>query len=296
MNAGYEWRERLPAGVGGALLDHLVQRWRHGDATTWSARLARGELALDGVVASVATTAVAGAELVWRRPPWEEPVVPLGFVVLHRDPELLAVGKPAGLPTMPSGGRFLEHTLLHQVRRRFPEAAPLHRLDRGTSGLVLFARTAAASRALNAAWQRGAVQRLYRARVHGRIAAAELHLATPIGEAPHPAIGRVFVAAADGRPALTVARVVERAAATTLLEIELGSGRPHQIRIHLAAAGHPLLGEPFYAAGGGLVADPAARPGDSGYRLHAWRLRFAHPADGRAMDLECPVPSDLRPA
>jgi 23S rRNA pseudouridine1911/1915/1917 synthase len=80
----------------------------------------------------------------------------------------------------------------------------------------------------------------------------------------------------------------------TLVEIVIESGRPHQIRIHLACAGHPLVGEPFFARDGMWNEEPAARPGDAGYRLHAWRLELDHPVTNRAMEIECPPPSDLR--
>ena len=109
----------------------------------------------------------AGQWLVWRRPPWQEPPVPLSFAVLYRDADLLAVAKPRGLPTLPNGG-FLEHTLPARVRRLYPEAVPMHRLGRGTSGIVLFARTPAARREVAAAWRDGAVLKEYRALVVGR--------------------------------------------------------------------------------------------------------------------------------
>src|SRR5512139_1613185 len=108
-----------------------------------------------------------GQSLVWRRPPWEEPAAPLSFAILHRDAHLLAVAKPRGLPSVPNGG-FLEHTLLHRVRLHFPGAVPLHRLGRGTSGLVLFALTNQARREGAAAWREGRVSKEYLALVAGR--------------------------------------------------------------------------------------------------------------------------------
>jgi 23S rRNA pseudouridine1911/1915/1917 synthase len=94
----------------------------------------------------------AGQTLVWRRPPWEEPAVPLAFAVLFRDDHLLAVAKPRGLPTMPAGG-FLTHTLLHLVQARFPGATAMHRLGRGTSASCCSRRTGEARRALAKAWR-----------------------------------------------------------------------------------------------------------------------------------------------
>ena len=141
MNDGYEYWERVQPHVGETVLAYLARRYPHSTEETWNERIATGEVSLDGAVATADAGLRAGQTLVWRRPPWEEPAVPLAFAVLWRDAHLLAVAKPRGLPTMPAGG-FLTHTLLHLVRARFPGATAMHRLGRGTSGLVLFARTA----------------------------------------------------------------------------------------------------------------------------------------------------------
>ncbi len=295
MNQGHTWRERVPpASAGERLLDHLAGRWRHGSFDQWRERLERGELLLDGASARGDERLAAGQELQWRRPPWEEPQVPQSFALLHRDDHLLAVAKPAGLPTMPSGGRFLDHTLLHRVRARWPEATLLHRLDRGTSGVVLLARSDLARREVAHSWRRGAVRRLYRGLVEGAPREDSFEITAPIGELPHATLGRVFAVAQRGRASVTRVRVVERRATTTLVEIEIGSGRPHQIRIHLAWCGHPLVGERFYGTGGGPRAGSAAMPGDIGYRLHAERLIVPHPSHLAPLTIWCSPPSDLR--
>ena len=307
MNQGYRWEEVVPADARGSmLLEHLLRRpyrggGRGGDAGSWQGRLSRGEVTLSGQVANGEERLAGGEPLVWRRPPWEEPPAPLAFAVLHRDRHLLGVAKPAGLPTMPSGGRYLEHTLLHQVQRRFPEATPLHRLDRGTSGVVLFARSELARRECSLAWQRGEVRRRYLALVEGLPRADDFVIDAPIGELPHPRIGRVFAAAAAGRPASTRVRVLERhegvgegqGVDVALVELEIGSGRPHQIRIHLAHAGHGLVGEPFYGAGGLPRPGSDALPGDVGYLLHAERVALRHPSTGFPLEVWCAAPSKL---
>ena len=142
LNTGFEYRERVaPEAAGGRVLAHLSRRYRHSTEVMWRQRIADGEVRLDDGVARASDVLRAGQSLVWHRPPWEEPAVPLSFAVLHRDEHLLAVAKPRGLPSIPHGGLYLIHTLLHVVRRRWPEATPMHRLGRGTSGLLLFART-----------------------------------------------------------------------------------------------------------------------------------------------------------
>lgn len=293
MNSGYEYRERLgPEASGCSLLDWLVSRHRHSSATTWLARLDAGELLLDGVRASALDALRTGQSLVWRRPPWQEPPVPLGFAVLYRDADLLAVAKPRGLPSLPNGG-FLEHTLLHRVRRLHTEAVPMHRLGRGTSGIVLFARTLAARRIVAAQWRSGAVEKEYRALVVGRPERNTFSVDSPIGLVPHPKLGHVHAAHPAGRPALSHVRVLAYAELGTLVSVTIATGRPHQIRIHLAAAGHPLVGDPLYVAGG-VPGETAALPGDGGYWLHAWRLGFRHPASGTSLALECAPPPILQ--
>jgi 23S rRNA pseudouridine1911/1915/1917 synthase len=295
VNEGFVYREQVGASHGGrSVLGHLCARYRHSSEAAWRERLARGEVTLDGRSATADDLLRPGQWLVWTRPPWEEPMVPLSFAVLHLDSDLLAVAKPRGLPSVPGGG-FLAHTLLHRVRRRWPEAVPLHRLGRGTSGLVLFARSALGRRRLAADWREGRVDKVYRALVHGAPVQTEFTVAVPIGCVPHPRLGHVHAASVSGRPARTDVRVLEQRGVRALVEARIPTGRPHQIRIHLAAAGHPLVGDPLYGAGGLPLEDPAL-PGDGGYWLHAHRLGLAHPATGTRLELECPPPPILRAA
>jgi 23S rRNA pseudouridine1911/1915/1917 synthase len=290
-NDGWVYRERIDA-AGGTLLAHLVARHRHSDASVWAQRIVDGQVRLDGATATPDTQLRPGQCLEWRRPPWSEPAVPLGFAILALDDDVVAVAKPAGLPAAPAGG-FLRHTLLARVRRRFPEATPMHRLGRGTSGVMLFARSERARRMLAAAWRTGAVERSYRALVEGGFAAGETTIDVPIGPVPHPVLGQVWAACETGRAACT--RVWSLApGAPSVVSVRLGTGRPHQIRIHLAAIGHPLVGDPLYGAGG--VPRPGARtlPGDGGYHLHAERLVFPHPANGARVVVECAPPPRLR--
>ena len=218
--------------------------------------------------------------------------MPLAFAILYRDDDLLAVAKPRGLPAMPNGG-FLTHTLLHVVQRHFPEATPLHRLGRGTSGLTLFARTARARSGLAEAWRQGRVEKSYRALLAGVPDTPAFSVDTPIGPVPHPRLGQVHAASASGKAALTHVRVLGTRDGHALVEATIDTGRPHQIRIHLAAAGYPLLGDPLYVRGGVPGPNPAL-PGDAGYRLHAHRLAFVHPGSGRRLELECGLPPELR--
>ena len=291
LNDGYAYREQVQHT--GTVLAHLTTHHPHSDAATWRARIAAGEVEVDGRRAEPDQVLCPGQTLVWHRPPWHEPPAAGHCVILHADEQVLAVIKPRGLPTLPGAG-FLQHTLLGQVRAQYPEAVPMHRLGRATSGLVLCARTAAAASLLQGAWRAHAVRKVYRALAAGVAAVDRLELTTPIGPVPHPRLGTVHAACPDGKPARSVATVLERRAAETLFAVEIETGRPHQIRIHLAAAGHPLVGDPLYAAGGQPRAAEAGLPGDGGYFLHAEILSFRHPATGEQLTLHAPPPVELR--
>jgi 23S rRNA pseudouridine1911/1915/1917 synthase len=293
VNGGFEYGETLGRAARGAtVLAWLASRHPHSTESAWRERIAAGEVSMDGADAAAADALRPGQRLTWRRPPWEEPAVPLGFAILHRDEELLAVAKPRGLPSLPNGG-FLEHTLLRQVRRCHPEAVPMHRLGRGTSGLLLFARTAEARRAVAAQWRVGRVVKTYRALVSGVPRQARFVVEAPIGRVAHPRLGLVHAAGEAGKPSLSEVEVLAERGGQALVAVRIATGRPHQIRIHLAFAGHPLVGDPLYVTGG--VPGPApGLPGDGGYRLHAERLVLAHPSTGRRLELECVPPPELR--
>jgi 23S rRNA pseudouridine1911/1915/1917 synthase len=293
VNEGFDYREEIGAAAAGqSVLAHLTHRYRHSNEDVWLERIGRGEVLVGSLPASAGDVLRPGQSLVWRRPPWEEPAVPLAFAILYRDAHLLAVAKPRGLPTIPNGG-FLTHTLLHLVQQHCPEAAPLHRLGRGTSGLVLFARTALSRSAVSHDWREGRVEKVYRALVAGVPEIPAFSIDTRIGPVPHPRLGQVHAASVRGKAALTHVRVLATRPEGTLVEATIATGRPHQIRIHLAAAGHPLVGDPLYVSGGVPGPNPAL-PGDAGYRLHAHRLGLVHPATGERLQLECGPPLDLR--
>jgi 23S rRNA pseudouridine1911/1915/1917 synthase len=307
-------------------------RYPHSPAEVWKERIAAGEIERNGQQLRADGALQPDDRLVWHRPPWREPAVPDLPEPLFDDGDLLVLAKPAGLPVLPAGG-YLEHTVLRLLERqvragrldgRLGLPRPVHRLGRFTSGLLVCARrrasrawlsallrdsTAEASRAAPQELQKGvgeapaACRKLYRALAAplpvsgpGALEPGEsLRITTPIGRRPHQRIGEVW--SAGGRqalPALTTLTLLERRAHGCLVEAAIGTGRPHQIRIHLAAVGAPLLGDPLYRPGGGV--NPEALPGDPGYRLHAHRLFLPWPpGQRRVLELEAPPPPDLVP-
>lgn len=293
VNRGWSYREQVgPDAAGQTVLEYLSATRLHSTEAEWWDRLQRGEVEVEGTRARADDLLHAGQTVVWHRPPWDEPDVPTHFDIIHEDDALVVVNKPSGLPTMPAGG-FLEQTLLAQLRRRYPDASPLHRLGRYTSGLVVFAKTGAAASLLARSWRDRTVKKTYRALALGTTRTEMFVIDAPIGPVPHPVLGTVQAACEGGRPSHSVAVVLEQRHDRTLFSVDITTGRPHQIRIHMAYAGHPLIGDPMYEAGGGLKPNPGL-PGDGGYLLHAEKLQFPHPLTGQRMTVVAPPPPELQ--
>ncbi len=291
LNRGYAHTTIISSKYHGQnLLHHLASLYPHSTRETWQQKLNSGEVTLNGVTATGTESVILGQTLVWNRPPWLEPDSPRHFEVLFEDPHLLAVNKPGGLPTLPGGG-FMENTLLSLVQKQTPTANPVHRLGRATTGIVLFAKTPQAASKLFTDWNTPQIQKIYRALAQNRASQDRYEILTPIGLVPHPLIGAVWAASQAGKPSKSVAQVISRNGNTTTFEVSLNSGRPHQIRIHLASIGHPLVGDPLYGSTGLPLENLPGLPGDGGYFLHAQYLKFHHPVTGEQINLEAALPS-----
>jgi len=165
MNQGWVYRNYISQREAGVtVLDYYTRNYPHSSAIAWQERIATHQIRLDEQSTTPETRLQVGQLLTYHRPPWQEPVVPLNIEVLHDDPDLLIVSKPAGLPVLPGGG-FLEHTLLWQLKQRYPNDTPypIHRLGRGTSGLMLLARSPAARANLSQQMRDRQMQKTYRA-------------------------------------------------------------------------------------------------------------------------------------
>ena len=301
VNTGWIYRERVTRQFAGlTVLEFYSRRYRHSPEEIWQQRIEQGEILLEGMPAATNTRLKQGQQLEYHRAPWHEPPAPLQFNILLRDAHVLAVAKPAGLPVLP-GGNFLQNTLLRLVRDRFGSAvAPVHRLGRGTSGIVLFARTPLARRSLSRDFRENCLTKIYRTLVNGTNMPNEFEITVPIGRIPYPPVGSLFAASQTGRPARTVCRVLFRDFKNkrSLLQVYLITGRPHQIRIHLAYYGYPLVGDPLYGTGGRPQAIEnkirPALPGDVGYFLHAAQVCFLHPVSRRPVTIVSDLPEILK--
>jgi 23S rRNA pseudouridine1911/1915/1917 synthase len=295
LNRGYAYTTIISSKYHGqTLLSHLASLYPHSLPQAWQQKLNKGEVTLNGVTATGSESVTLGQTLVWNRPPWIEPDSPQHFEVLFEDPHLLAVNKPSGLATLPGGG-FMENTLLRLVQKQIPNANPVHRLGRATTGIVLFAKTPQAASHLFADWNTPKIQKIYRALAQNIAQHDAYEILTPIGLVPHPLIGSVWAANPSGKPSRSLAKVISRTTSgttgTTTFEVSLHSGRPHQIRIHLASIGHPLVGDPLYGSTGQPLENLPGLPGDGGYFLHAECLKFHHPITGEQINLEAALPS-----
>lgn len=323
MNQGWTYADSIRSKAAGqTVLSYYTQRYTHSTQAQWQTRIERGHIRLNSQPTTIHTVLAKGQTLTYYREPWQEPDAPLNFEMLYEDKHLWAIAKPSGLPVLP-GGSFLEHTLLHQLRSRYPHEAPVpvHRLGRGTSGVMLIAKSQSA---------RTVLARQFRVRTAQAVSAqsASAQLPTPSGPSPQPPLGKVYRAligptkpselsshftctypigkltypglpylyghAPTGLPSHSDCRILQRTPQSTLVEVTITTGRPHQIRIHLAATGYPMLGDPLYAPGGTPIPNGTAMPGDCGYHLHAHTLRFTHPHTGKTLCIEAPPPPALR--
>jgi 23S rRNA pseudouridine1911/1915/1917 synthase len=201
------------------------------------------------------------------------------------------VNKPAGLVVHAGAGQHsgtLVNALLHKFQTLSSGSAEerpgiVHRIDKETSGVLLVARTDAAHRNLAEQFSSRQVEKTYLALVQGRVAQNEGRITTPITRDPVRRT-RMTARLGHGRTALTTYKVLERFDRFTYVEVKIGTGRTHQIRVHMASIGHPVAGDTLYGAAGT----------DRGrFFLHAWKIRFASPSTGRPIELEAPLPPEL---
>jgi 23S rRNA pseudouridine1911/1915/1917 synthase len=230
-------------------------------------------------------------------PPEELEPEPIALAIVHEDPHVLVVDKPAGMVVHPGAGHA-RGTLAAAALAHAPTIAGVggprrpgvvHRLDRATSGLLVLAKTQPAYESLTTQLAVRAVTRQYVAVVHGRVRADTGVVDAPIARHPHDRTRMAVASPGRGRRAVTRYRVVERFIDFTRVEVTLETGRTHQIRVHMASVGHPVVGDEVYG-GRGRPHPPV--PLD-GYALHAFRLAFLHPATHTRVEFSSALPVRL---
>jgi 23S rRNA pseudouridine1911/1915/1917 synthase len=282
----------LPAAIAGRRLDAalaaVLGQYSRSRLQEW---IRGGRVCIDGEPCIEVRYAVRGGEAVVIAPQTDRAATSfvaeaIALPVIFEDESLIVIDKPAGLVVHPGSGNWrgtLLNGLLHRDPRlaTVPRAGIVHRLDKDTSGLLVVARTVTAQTDLVRQLQARSVKRDYLAIVHGALEVPGT-VDAPIGRHPTQ---RVRMAVVDGgRPAITRYRPVERLGGATLVECSLQTGRTHQIRVHMAHIGHPLVGDPLY----GRRRDEFPRQA-----LHAARLALRHPQHGVTMQWESPPPADF---
>lgn len=292
--------ETLPTALEGERLDRVVALLADVSRREATELIAAGAVTLDGRRPDKPSVRLsAGDEVaieVPERPVGPEPDRGVAFDVVYEDDQVVVVDKPPHLVVHPGSG-VPDGTLVNGLLARYPELADVgqdgrpgivHRLDRGTSGLLMVARTPHAYDELVAQLSARTVSRRYLTVVEGAVESDEGLIDAPLGRSARRSTRRAVVA--DGRPSRTRYEVLERyvEADATLLRCRLETGRTHQIRVHLAAIGHPVLSDVPYGA--------TPVPGLDRPFLHAESLSFRHPSADRIVELRSPLPDDLRAA
>ena len=312
----YEVPFRVELNYAGWRLDRYLSEKIRRLSRTKVQRIIKEHLVYDGPRTLKASTPVwAGLEFRLRRKRDPEPECPRDYGVVYEDEDLLIVDKPAGLPIHPSA-RYYVHTLTTVLRERQPAGEKwdiAHRLDRETSGIVVCGKLPEVTRKLKMAFERaGTIRKEYLAIVHGWPAQDERDIDLPLALLDHPLRVKMGVLPEpEGKPSLTGVQVERRFRADVpwrgpelaLVRCFPKTGRQHQIRVHLAAIDHPIVGDKIYGPSDryfadyadGVLADEArAELVLDRHALHAAAITLPHPRDGRALRVEAPLPADMR--
>ena len=288
----------VPAAMAGSRLDQaLAQLWPEHSRSRLKGWIDAGRVTVDGALAAPRRKLAGGETLVVTPSPDAAPLhdapEAIALAIVYEDDDIVVVDKPAGLVVHPGAGNrvgTLLNALLHHsgAAAVLPRGGIVHRLDKDTSGLMVVAKTAEAQTSLVRQLAARTVARHYVALARGDLAKGVI-VDAPIGR--HPVQRTMMAVVERGKAARTHVDVLERFGTATLVRCRLETGRTHQIRVHLAAIGHPLVGDPVY--GGRASALPAALRAFCRQALHAERLDLDHPRDGRRMAWTAPRPADF---
>jgi RluA family pseudouridine synthase len=300
---------RIDAEHAGARLDlYLSRRFTYRSRTQWGRMIREGRITVNGRAVRPARALRGGDRIAYVPQQRTEPPVDTACALLHADDSLVALSKSGNLPVHPSG-RYFRHTLLHHLLATHPEWERLlvvHRLDRETSGVILFGRTREATARLARQFRERGVRKRYLALVEGRPESDRFVIDLPLGRARDSLIRKAVGVRPDGVPARTRVQVLHRGEGWAWVEAQPETGRLHQIRVHLRAVGLPILGDKVYGRSEGfflkfvrgepLTAEEARQLALPRQALHAYQLTFTHPATGEPLTLTAPLPGDLAQA
>jgi 23S rRNA pseudouridine1911/1915/1917 synthase len=284
----------VDAGNAGQRLDHyLLEKLPQYSRSRLQAWIKDGAILVNSATTKASLTLRGGEHIEVTPadlPPLHAEPEDLPLEILYEDAAVIAINKPADLVVHAGAGNHsgtLVNRLVHHFEKLSQVGGDLrpgivHRLDKGTSGVILVARDDASHRALATQFSSRSVEKIYLALVHGHVKTEEGRLTSPIARDPSRRL-RMTTRLGTGRPALTQYRVLQRFEKFTYLEVRIGTGRTHQIRVHLSSIGHPVAGDRLYGA------PPAAR-----IFLHAHRITFTSPANGERVTVEAPLPEDLK--
>ena len=296
-------------------LKYLCNKYQHSSEKEWNNRIRRGEIKINDKRIWADQILCLNDTLSWEREPWEEDSVPSNFKIIYDDGDLFVIDKPSGIPVTPGGG-FLNHTITNLLKSKSKENGnldypiPIHRLGRFTSGVLLCARRketrASISEHLRYHYSSSkCLQRIYRgiAKANPSLETNQsIEITTPIYKQKNEKLRYIWNSKKklnQGQynspekvlSAFTKVKLLEKRKKEDLLEIYISSGRPHQIRIHLASIGTPLIGDKLYKENGNL--SELSRPGEGGYILHCHKIENII-IKNKLLSFEAPLPYQLK--
>jgi len=293
---------KVPARLAGvSLLKYLAQRFSYLSESAWQELLLDGRISRNGVRSDGTVQIKSGDVIGCDLPDFKAPEVNFDYSIVHQDEWLLAINKPAGL-RVHSGGRFVTANLMYHLRHihqpPYPEAYLVNRIDADTSGLILLARDKRVLSELMRQFSAGEVKKRYLAVVAGCPSPASGSIMLPIGPVEGAAVPRYRVDQDAGKSAVTHYRTIRKLSpAFTLLELQPETGRTHQLRVHLAALGHPLAGDALYTMDDAAYLvhrrNSVLPAGLQRQALHSERLTINHPVLKTSLTLVAPLANDI---